>query len=463
MENLATLRSLLGLNFVAGIILHSTMNMHRSVRVSSLKHNTNMSILLMLLGLMMILLIPQDTSAQLANKVVKVTGYGDSINEARSDAVRQALQETMQQLIVVDRAIKDDKLVRDKIMSTMNGYIESFKELSVNKEGQQIALTAEIIVSPSRIENFIGTNIGGGSNIAGAALFADSQREIAQRKARGEIFDRLFRGFPSEVTEVRLLKISPSPDLQFYIVDIELSFTKPWLDALRSGLKALATGSNKRKSDDELVFIIEKGNTYSPQTYILPPGEYGTQIYKSIVMQLPGINSVYIYGGDLLVAMQFTDEKGNSGSIENKCFDFLNYSDRQLISQESIKGTGSSGVSFFSFRPVPERETNFPHWTLNINPVIRHIKIPVNKIDVSAVKNVAFLPYLNLSSMFRNRNIVMDLMATEPVSDVCGEPMDRVVQRLMMLPKSEKATVNTETTASTGLDKYIPSFLKKKK
>jgi hypothetical protein len=51
------------------------------------------------------------------NTVVRVKGYGATAAEARQDAVRAALQ----QLIVTDRVIKDDQIVRDNIMSTMNG------------------------------------------------------------------------------------------------------------------------------------------------------------------------------------------------------------------------------------------------------------------------------------------------------------------------------------------------------
>lgn len=41
---------------------------------------------------------------------VSVSGYGPTPQEARNDAVRQALQNTMQQLIVVDRRIENDEV-----------------------------------------------------------------------------------------------------------------------------------------------------------------------------------------------------------------------------------------------------------------------------------------------------------------------------------------------------------------
>jgi hypothetical protein len=284
--------------------------------LSSTQSILHVLIISMITWVLIVLLFPCSATAQSTNKVVTVTGLGSTPNEARNDAVRQALQETMQQLIVVDRAIKDDQITRDKIMSTMNGYIENFRELSVQKEGQQIAVKAEITVSPSRIENFIGTSIGGGGSISGAAMSAESQREIAQRQARGEIFDRLFRGFPSEVMEVKLEKIKPNDkDPEIYDLDVTTSFSKSWIDALKTGLSALRIGSinipsrnfsyrvsrtqidlmdtYKFNNDnimrikgawrkEDVVCLAENNNV---ECSVLPMGSYGSDITGSIIKQ----------------------------------------------------------------------------------------------------------------------------------------------------------------------------------
>jgi hypothetical protein len=74
--------------------------------------------------------------------MVEVTGVGANLREARMDAIRVALQRTMQQLVVVDRLIKDDKVVIDKIYSTLNGYIENFKELEVQHDANLVSIKA---------------------------------------------------------------------------------------------------------------------------------------------------------------------------------------------------------------------------------------------------------------------------------------------------------------------------------
>jgi hypothetical protein len=74
-----------------------------------------------------------DASAQSPNVTVFVTGSGPSIDDAKTDAIRQALQLTMRQLVIVDRVISGDTVVRDRVMSTMNGYIEQFTPKDIHR------------------------------------------------------------------------------------------------------------------------------------------------------------------------------------------------------------------------------------------------------------------------------------------------------------------------------------------
>lgn len=173
---------------------------------------------------------------------VTVTGTGASVDEARTDAVRQALQQTIRQLVVVDRVVSNDRLLRDDVMSTMNGYVERFRQTKLDKTATGFSVEAEITVSASRIENFIGIPAGGAAPLEGASLLAESGRQVAQRKARGEIFDRLFRDFPSETSDVKVLAIAPSTlDPNSLVVSFSHALKPTFLAALTGTLHALSS------------------------------------------------------------------------------------------------------------------------------------------------------------------------------------------------------------------------------
>ena len=130
--------------------------------------------------------------------VVDVTGAGATLSEARMDAIRLALQRTMQQLVVVDRLIKDDKIVTDKIYSTLNGYVENFKEIEVRQEANSVSIKAEVTVSPTRIVNFAKVIGGATTEISGGSILGEAQREIEAQRFAVKCFARLFRGFPND-------------------------------------------------------------------------------------------------------------------------------------------------------------------------------------------------------------------------------------------------------------------------
>jgi len=204
--------------------------------------------------------------AQSQNVTVTVTGTGPSIDAAKSDAVRQALQQTMKQLVVVDRAISGDSILRDKVMSTMNGYIERFQEKSVKNSSSGYMVEAEITVSASRIENFIGVIAGGGGAFSGplildqqAKSFAQMQADRLQAAARAEIFDRLLLGYPSELYDIKLIKVNVSPsDPNLLVLDLKISYKPTFIKALEGTLRALAM------QECELVPWTNSGILYPP-------------------------------------------------------------------------------------------------------------------------------------------------------------------------------------------------------
>ena len=175
------------------------------------------------------------------NTVVRVKGYGATASEARDDAVRAALQQTIEQLIVTDRVIKDDQIVRDKIMSTMNGYVEKFTPIGSGQVNGGAFVEADVTVSPSKITNFIASGSSVTSKVDGGSLFAESQREMGQQRSKGAIFDKLLDGFPGSVMQAHVLSIAPDDKKAGdFIVKVEVSYSDEWVRSFTSGLQALA-------------------------------------------------------------------------------------------------------------------------------------------------------------------------------------------------------------------------------
>ena len=191
------------------------------------------------LSSILIACLPGSALAQ-GETALRITGQGETSYEARQDAVRQALQMAVDQLVISQQVVENDRLTLDKISSTMNGFVSAFTPIRSYSENGIVFLEADIIVSQSRIENFIGWTKGARANISSDNILASVQAERLARTARAEMIAALFRDFPARSLESSPASFSlnpVNPDLIDY--QVEVRWSPSFLRSLEEGLKTL--------------------------------------------------------------------------------------------------------------------------------------------------------------------------------------------------------------------------------
>lgn len=94
---------------------------------------------------------------------VRVVGYGATAEEARQDAIRAALDVVSPQSVFASRVIDKGDLLVDRLESAVEGYVHSFKELTLTTmDDRQIKMEAEVEVSrvPGRAPPTSCTRVG---------------------------------------------------------------------------------------------------------------------------------------------------------------------------------------------------------------------------------------------------------------------------------------------------------------
>lgn len=99
-------------------------------------------------------------SITLFGKIVVTTGNGPTVESARKDALRQAVEEVVGAKIASKTIVKNGKLDMDHILSTTNGLVKSYKELDRFKDDDgnfQITLKVNIANDTSKqtIDSYI--------------------------------------------------------------------------------------------------------------------------------------------------------------------------------------------------------------------------------------------------------------------------------------------------------------------
>lgn len=188
-----------------------------------------------------------------------VTGEGTSYWDARQDCVRQALQQSLSQLVIVDRRIEDDKVIRDSIASTMNGFVDSFRVLSQSKLNNRVRITADVRVSESGITNFVLSGGKGTAQVDSSTLLGELARDDLARRSRSDILKRLLDGFPLHAFDAKITKVSLDPSSRGAVLaTVQMSVSKGFVKALKAGLKTISRpGGDDGHTPDSLSLCLD--------------------------------------------------------------------------------------------------------------------------------------------------------------------------------------------------------------
>ena len=84
-------------------------------------------------------------------KKIIVTGYGVSREQALSNAFKTAIEQYIGVVVDSDTMLKNGKLIKDEILTASNGFIQTYKELSINKENGLFEVRVEAVVKSQKV------------------------------------------------------------------------------------------------------------------------------------------------------------------------------------------------------------------------------------------------------------------------------------------------------------------------
>ncbi|MGB0908260.1 MAG: hypothetical protein ACPGVT_12260 [Maricaulaceae bacterium] len=195
-------------------------------------------------------------AAHAADKVVRVTGIGETAQEARDDAVRQAVQQTTSQLIVADRRIEDDEIIQDRVISTMNAHVSKFKALGYKTDEMGVSVNAEVHISESGLSNFIAASGGGSSKVDGLSMAQSFALEDGRQANNALLLERQFGDFPRGIQNVKVTNIKRTKDKQYILHSVSVSTPMAWRQSLKGLLPHVISGS---PNDPEICFDSQTG------------------------------------------------------------------------------------------------------------------------------------------------------------------------------------------------------------
>jgi uncharacterized protein len=149
-----------------------------------------------------------DSKVVPPTKTVVATGYGTTKEKALKNAFKSAVQQYVGVLVDADTVVKNNKLIKDEILTASNGYIESYDEVSTENDDGLMAVKIKAVVRSQKVFgkvkslNIATVNIDDTQDIYARI----ASKEIAKRDAV-KIFKRAYTQFTSKESLKELLSL----------------------------------------------------------------------------------------------------------------------------------------------------------------------------------------------------------------------------------------------------------------
>lgn len=178
---------------------------------------------------------------------VTVKGYGRTVEEAKTQALRAAVDQAVGSVVNSEREVADRKLQRSEVVQYAAGFVDRYEVKKIEQENGFVAMTLDVYVKRSRLtDRLLGDHRTPG-HIDGERLQTQRETLTHSRQQGDRLLQMVLADFPQ-----RAFEIEQGPSRVYYNdqrqQQLELSFKMKWrhayLENLREALSAVSQNAN---------------------------------------------------------------------------------------------------------------------------------------------------------------------------------------------------------------------------
>ena len=88
-----------------------------------------------------------------STKAIIATGYGINKDEALKSAFKSAVEQYVGVLVDANTVVKNQRIIKDEILTASNGYIQSYDEVSIEKNDDIVQVKIKAVVKSQKVFN----------------------------------------------------------------------------------------------------------------------------------------------------------------------------------------------------------------------------------------------------------------------------------------------------------------------
>jgi len=181
-----------------------------------------------------------------ANNYTRVTGIGNTFEEAKLKAFQIAIQSKVGSVIASERETANLNLIRDDIVVYSAGYVDDYKLISQTYENQKVKVVLDVLVSSSKIANRLLSQSKSAKEFDGDKNFTRYDTFIKEKNDSDRIFQVILNDYPFKAYDIEQKPYSLKIDAYrnaVIAIPFELRFNKHYIRSLAEMLNILQDGN----------------------------------------------------------------------------------------------------------------------------------------------------------------------------------------------------------------------------
>lgn len=198
-----------------------------------------------------------------ATTTIRSAGTGRTIEEARTDAFRKAVEVHIGTAIVSNFEVSKQEIIRNEILAYSAGYVENFKIVSLHQLDGRVEIVVDVTVSSSKIHKRILSDSRTDGQFNGASAGAGVQTWLKSKNDGDGLVAATFSNWPETGFNIHTTLTNLKVDAYrnpYIEVNYKISYNRNWLDAFKEALQLTGDPPPSRGSPEGLVIFLDNPN-----------------------------------------------------------------------------------------------------------------------------------------------------------------------------------------------------------
>lgn len=193
---------------------------------------------------------------------VQVESTADSVESARSEAFRLAVELAVGSLVVSETDVRNGVVARNEILKYSAGYIDNFKVLSETQIGGRTRLVVDVWVGESKIADRIQNRSRGQGSIEGSRIAAQQDSLKRSKDTAVSLLELVARDFPERAFSVAVGQTTSRVSANQVEIDvpIRMKWNSDYLNSLLEVIERTKDSEGRRSTHPFILFYRKEGS-----------------------------------------------------------------------------------------------------------------------------------------------------------------------------------------------------------